>query len=851
LSISTLNQRLHDWRGRVLGGYLRKWLILGVLIGVVAGLGAILFISAIDLSTRLFLGGIADLTPPLPRGEGDTIVSSAGRRWLLPVVTTLGGLLSGFIVFSLAPEAEGHGTDAAIEAFHERAGKIRARIPPIKLLASGITIGSGGSAGREGPTAQIAAGFGSWLGDLFQLSAHDRRIAVAAGVGAGIGSIFKAPLGGAILSAEILYVRDFELEALVPGFIASVVGYSIFAAWSGWTPVFGEGVGLRFTQPESLIWYALLGIAAGAAGIAYARSFYFVRDVFHRFRIPPHLKPAIGGLGVGLIGLAYPQVLSMGYGWLQLGINGNTAQLAVAIMLPLAALKIIATSLSVGSGGSGGVFAPGLFIGGMVGGSMWGALHGHVPWMPADASPFVVVGMMALFGGVAKAPIAVILMVAEMTNEFSMIVPAMIATALAYLVTGEARIYENQVNTRADSPAHRGEFAIPLVQAITVAEAMRTAVVTVSPAESIVEAEQRMSEHERRGLPVVLDARLVGMFTTTDALRARQEGKLTVGEAMSRGLIVAYPSDTLHTALQRMTRAGVSRLPVVAREHPERLVGIVSTRDLAAVLDLQVGALAARPGAQWMVSQADPLRSILVRDAMSRRFRAVPESMPLRQVVNRFASASHGVAMVVDEQGALVGIITLRDLEQAANDSPDRPVGAIASRDVIVARPMETVAEVLAQPGAEALGQLPVIEEHEGRRVPVGLLRRSDVLAAYLRARDRQTRSAPPAASLAAQRREDAVTLEMTVGRDDPIVGRSLAELGLPRDVLITSVLRDGKVIIPRGQVRLQPADRVQVLASAADRDTILARFSGGASEEAAPASRKRRRASGKRPHQP
>jgi hypothetical protein len=207
--------------------------------------------------------------------------------------------------------------------------------------------------------------------------------------------------------------------------------------------------------------------------------------------------------------------------------------------------------------------------------------------------------------------------------------------------------------------------------------------------------------------------------------------------------------------------------------------------------------------------------------------------------------------MVVDEQGALVGIITLRDLEQAANDSPDRPVGAIASRDVIVARPMETVAEVLAQPGAEALGQLPVIEEHEGRRVPVGLLRRSDVLAAYLRARDRQTRSAPPAASLAAQRREDAVTLEMTVGRDDPIVGRSLAELGLPRDVLITSVLRDGKVIIPRGQVRLQPADRVQVLASAADRDTILARFSGEASEEAAPASRKRRRASSKRSHQP
>ena len=607
------------------------------------------------------------------------------------------------------------------------------------------------------------------MGDLFHLSARDRRIAVAAGVGAGIGSIFKAPLGGAILSAEILYVRDFELDALVPGFIASVIGYSIVGAWSGWDPMFGEGIGLRFTQPASLLWYALLGVAAGAAGIAYARSFYLVRDLFRRIRVPPYVRPAIGGLGVGLIGLAYPQVLSMGYGWLQFAINANTAQLALAIMLPLAALKIITTSLSIGSGGSGGVFAPGLFIGGMVGGAMWGALHGHVPWMPAAPSPFVVVGMMALFGGVAKAPIAVMLMVAEMTNEFSMIVPAMMATMLAYLVTGRVRIYENQVNTRADSPAHRAEFSIPLVQAITVAEAMRTTPVTASPADSIAQAEERMNEHRRRGLPVVQDGRLVGMFTTTDALRARQEGKHTVEEAMSRDLIAAYPSDSLHTALQRMTRAGVSRLPVVEREHPDRLIGILTTRDLAAALDLQVGAHATRAGARPMASEADPLRSVLVREAMSRRFEAVPESMSLRQVANRLASSGHDVAILVDEDGALTGITVLKDLEQAADDSPDRPIGAIATRDVIVARPTQSIADAFAQPGAEGLRQLPVVEEQEGRRVPVGLLRRSDVLAAYLRARDRQTRVARRARSLAAAHGEDTVMLEMTIGPGIPL----------------------------------------------------------------------------------
>jgi CIC family chloride channel protein len=501
---TTKNSRLFagypDWRAWVLGGYFRKWVVLGVLIGVVAGVGAIAFFSAIEWSTKLFLGGIAGLTPPLPLGEGQTVASTASRRWLIPVVTTVGGLLAGLIVFSLAPEAEGHGTDAAIDAFHERGGRIRARIPPIKLIASAITIGSGGSAGREGPTAQIAAGFGSWLGDFFHLSPQDRRIAVAAGIGAGIGAIFKAPLGGAILAAEILYIRDFEVEAIVPGFIASVIGYTIFGAWAGWTPVFGSGLGFQFESPSSLLWYAILGLLAGVGGIAYAKTFYGVRDFFRKIRIPPHFKPAIGGLAVGIIALAFPQVLSMGYGWLQLAINGNTAQLAVGTMLALVALKIVSTSLSIGSGGSGGVFAPGLFIGGMLGGGMWSLLHGHVAWMPANSEPFVIVGMMALFGGVAKAPIAVILMVAQMTNELSMVVPAMMATTIAYLVSGNVSIYESQVKTRADSPAHRAEYGIPLIQTITVADAMRTNVITAAPDETIDQAEERIFHHEKRAL---------------------------------------------------------------------------------------------------------------------------------------------------------------------------------------------------------------------------------------------------------------------------------------------------------------------------------------------------------------
>ena len=388
--------------------YTRKWVTLSILIGVAAGLGSIIFYWSLTAATQLLLGLVAGYVPPTATGEGATVFTGVARPWLLPILTATGGLLSGIIVFRFAPEAEGHGTDAAIDAFHNKGGFIRRRVPVVKAIASAITIGSGGSAGREGPTAQIAAGTASALADLFHLTEADRRIAVAAGIGAGIGSIFKAPLGGAILSMEVLYRRDFEYEALLPSFIASVVGYSIFASWSGWAPVFGSGIVMPFSRPSELISYAILGVVCGLVGIGYGRCFYYLRDQFKRAGIPKWIKPAIGGLMVGLIGVFLPQVLGTSYGWLQFAINGDFIALPVTVMLAVAVLKILTTGLTIGSGGSGGVFAPGLVIGGMTGGVLWNLLHSYPAITPISPSAFVIVGMMALFGGIAKVPLAVI-----------------------------------------------------------------------------------------------------------------------------------------------------------------------------------------------------------------------------------------------------------------------------------------------------------------------------------------------------------------------------------------------------------------------------------------------------------
>jgi CIC family chloride channel protein len=575
--------------------YFQRWLLIGALIGAVAGIGAIIFASVITLCTHLFLGGIAGFSPPAPAGEGASRLVPIARPWLLPLVTSLGGLLTGLIVFTLAPEAEGHGTDAAIEAFHKKGGRIRSQIPLVKLVASAITIGSGGSggsAGREGPTAQISAGFGSWLGDLLHLDDHDRRIAVAAGIGSGIGAIFKAPFGGALLSAEILYKRDFEADALFPSFIASVIGFAIYGAWAGWTPIFGPGAHYEFDHVSSLLGYLVLGLCAGLVGLLYPKTLYSVRDLFQRIPVPKHLKPAIGGLLVGLIGLIVPQALGMGYGYAQFSINGGFVHIAAWLMAALVFVKILTTSLTIGSGGSGGVFGPGMVIGGFLGGAVWAALHAIAPGLVAgtNAGAFAVVGMGAFFGGIAKAPLAVILMVAEMTGEYALIAPAMLATMIAYLVTGDTSIYEGQVPTRLDSPAHKNDYALPLLQSLTVRDAMTAgaagALATAAPDASVADLSELFRERHVASIPILDAGRLVGMVTPTDLARLAPTtaGLSDARQVMSRAVVRAFPDESLYQAWLCMSRRGLRQLPIVDRADPGRLLGMVTAGTIGQVL---------------------------------------------------------------------------------------------------------------------------------------------------------------------------------------------------------------------------------------------------------------------------
>ena len=428
-----------------------RLLLESAALGVIGALGAQLFTWLLRVFSHFALHTIAGYSPPgLESGRLTQHIGPHGL-WLIPLVTTAGGLLSGWLVYRFAPEAEGHGTDTAVNAFHRQQGLIRGRVAPIKMVASAITIGSGGSAGREGPIALIAAGLASQYARITRRPPEDRGLLLLAGMAAGLSAIFRSPMGTGVFAIEVLYGEmEFEVGALLYTMLASAVAYTVNGAFVGFQPLFRIPPipTPKFTDYAA---YAALGVAAGILGTFLPQIFYRTRDLFRALPVPTWTKPAIGGLGVGLLALKLPQVIGGGYGWMQLAIDGN---IALKLLLVLIVAKVVAFSLTVASGGSGGVFAPSLFAGAMLGGAMAILMH----QLPAV---FVVVGMAAVFGAAARVPVATMLMVTEMTGGFHLLAPAGMAVMISYLLQVRLSkfvkyrsLYENQVPTVEDSPAH-------------------------------------------------------------------------------------------------------------------------------------------------------------------------------------------------------------------------------------------------------------------------------------------------------------------------------------------------------------------------------------------------------------
>ncbi|HZE96982.1 MAG TPA: chloride channel protein [Planctomycetota bacterium] len=446
-----------------------RLMLLATLVGVATGTGAVLFYVATVVAVRLALGGGAGYWPePHPGGEPHLIWPVLPRHEFIPglllLIPAVGGLLSGLLVGMFAPEAEGHGTDAAIKAYHEKDGLIRPRVPLVKTLASALTIGSGGSGGREGPIAQIGAGIGSTLANLLGLAPSERRVLMAAGVGAGVAAIFRAPLAGALFAAEVLYWSpEFESEVIIPAGIASVVSYCTFGSVFGWAPLF-RTPDFAFHNPLELGPYLLLALAMTTLAGVYTRSFYGFADLFHKLKLPPWMKPALGAFLTGAVGLALYyatgrrtealSVLSFGYDSLQRALDGDPTD-GAGILMIVALGKILTTSLTIGSGGSGGVFGPSMVIGGCSGGALGLVFHHAWPRLVPYPASYVVLGMGGFFAAAAKTPFSTLVIVSELTGSYHMLLPAIWVCVISFMLSDEHSLFRSQVENRAASPAHR------------------------------------------------------------------------------------------------------------------------------------------------------------------------------------------------------------------------------------------------------------------------------------------------------------------------------------------------------------------------------------------------------------
>ncbi len=571
-----------------------RWAWMSLLVGAVVGLVACGFYWILEWVEELMLHGLAGFRPPLPGGEAHAAAQVGGaatpRLWLLALLPAVGGLAAGLVAWRFAPEATGHGTDAMIDAYHNKAGVIPVRVPVVKAIASILTIGSGGSAGREGPMSQIGAGFGSTLAQWLSLSERERRLLLLAGAAAGVSALFRTPLGAALWALEVLYREDFESEGLFPCLVASVTSYSIFISIFGPGHLFATESEYMF-RPLQLPLVALMAGLLAALGLVWIKIFYGTeRRIFGRLNVPRWLKPAIGGLVLGGLGLAIPQCLGIGYGWVQDALRpvDDVARLlpdgwhGAAVLFGIALAKMLATALTVGSGGSGGLFAPSIVIGGLLGGAFGLGAHELLPGVVPQPGAFALIGMAAFYGGIGHVPLSALVIVCELAGSYDLLVPLMLGVMITYLLLRKTSLYEKQVKSPRQSPAHADEFTVDVLENLRVKDIYDRAHGTHAVRSNMRLSDflEHVTETAEGYFPVVdKEGALVGVVSLSDVRSViGEEGALDfllVGDAMLPAYTLA-PTATLRTAIATFAASGQDRLLVADPALPNVVLGVLA-----------------------------------------------------------------------------------------------------------------------------------------------------------------------------------------------------------------------------------------------------------------------------------
>lgn len=565
---------------------LGRMLAMYGLVGFIAGLVAALLQWAVLVLGDLLLLSTTGVNPSASGWNSGPVAASlpdASRFWVL-LIPTVGGLIAGLVSARLAPETMGSGTDLVIDAYHRQGGRLRRRVPWVKLVSSIATVGSGGSGGIEGPVGAIAAGVGSFVGRVLKADVAEQRRLMMAGFAAGIGAIFHTPMGASILAAEILYRDlDIEHEVLVPAIIASTVAYGTFGVVVGWEPIWLIPV-VEFRSMLELVPYLVLAVAASYGG----RLFIHIHSEVHRRLgahrgIPLWLRPAIGGLIVGCVGLFVPQALGAGYGIAQAAIDGSVP---FWILLFLAVTKIVTTSFTAGSGGSGGLFTPSLVIGATIGGAI--GLITNLVWPSLGVSPaaFAVVGTAGFLSSVLNAPISAVIMVSEISGSYRLLVPTLWVAVIAWSLDRRSSLSEAQVTSRLEAPGHLADMMDAVLRRIQVRDAMNldgSTPITVPPTMHLRELVAVFASSQQAVFPVVEGGRLRGVVDGRQLRRtlgAVGIDDVLIATDFEAKALTTQRGSSLYEAVSAMTATGYDDILVVDDADPTRLVGILSRREI-------------------------------------------------------------------------------------------------------------------------------------------------------------------------------------------------------------------------------------------------------------------------------
>ena len=553
--------------------------VLAVIVGIAAGFGAVGFRYLIEFIQSIAYGSPDELLEVV-----------ATIPWNIKIwIPALGGLIVGPLVYFLAREAKGHGVPEVMEAVALKGGIIRKRVVLVKSLASAVSISTGGSVGREGPIVQIGSAIGSALGQALKVSGDRMRALVGCGAAAGIAATFNAPIAGSMFALEVV-LGDFGLATFSPIVISSVVATVVSRAYLGDTPAFIVPA-YELVSSWELPLYLVLGVFCALVGVAFTKTLYRVEDLFDSFKFPEYLKAVVGGMILGVVGLFFPQILGVGYGAMDMALM---QQIAWWLMLVLVIVKVFATSITIGSGGSGGIFAPSLFLGAMAGGFFGMVVHTLFPTVTASPGAYSIVGMGAVVAATTHGPLAAILILFEMTGDYKIILPLMFSCIVGTTVSSQVlkdSIYSLKLARRGIDIKEGKE--VNVLKSMHVKEIMSHRVETIPEGCSLEKMTDKISKSKYNSFPVLdADNKLAGIISFNDyseALFDEDLKHLVVAKDLATPKVVTVSADdTLYTALEKISRKDFATLPVVSADDSGRLVGIVSRRDIIGAYDKAV-----------------------------------------------------------------------------------------------------------------------------------------------------------------------------------------------------------------------------------------------------------------------